>query len=547
MDSNTLTRIHQVREQYAYFQRQQTGAHTANPYALADAPVLQYFQRKQILLPPVLPTLPVLNEEGNCSAVVAAVAAVKAFLSWLAGSGLGPTHVARRIYMVSVLIAAAWNWVAPTGIRRITETRDGWDWDAGIPFASANHRAIWFTHIFGQHIGGIVGAGQINMEPLYELERVGMRWTREEQGEVAAGVLAAGGATAFGTAWNAWLASRLADGSASLPTPGLTELVNKDLQLETASGVLPSFADASKWTPLKLPMKPSKQGYLTFFWGTVRSTGLSSEHEGDLFAAAGAFFPDETERAAEVAEVVGITAGLTDREKCTAEWWAGGPGTIAPPGMCVWWWKEYMEAVGAGEDVCMYSLLDLGIHLFEASRLVWGLKAVYAQARPIQEIRRRYAGETLIGYDGLAVSGELWMPFQEVDFVTPPFADFPSGHSCFSQMGATVMTTWFGAEIPTVGRRRTDLKLMSPMWAVGEGGEGAFNQVVIPAGRSRTQIGAVPAADVALEWNTWQELANSSGMSRLYGGIHCISAHTSSQHVATVAHTFLDEVWGIRR
>lgn len=545
MDSHDLTYTLQVREQYAHFQRQLTNTHTANPYSLVNAPVLQYFNRKAVLTPPVLPTLPI-NQEMNCSAAPVAVAAANAFLSWLATSGLGPTHVARRIYLFSVLVVAAWNWVAPAANRRVSGIHDNWDWDAGTPLSSETWRSIWLTHILGQSLPGI--AAGANVSGLYELERTAMQWDTDEQAAAAAAAFAAGGAAAFGAAWATWLAGRTADGNASLPTPGLTELVNKNLQLETASSTLPAFVDPSKWTPLKLPMKPAKQGYLTFFWNTVRSTGLTAEHEEDIFAAAGPFFPDETERAAEVAQVVGITAGLTDTEKCTAEWWAGGPGTVAPPGMALWWWKEYVDAMGAAEDVCMFSLLDLGIHLFEASRLVWGLKAVYAQARPIQEIRRRYVGMTLIGYDGAGVSGELWMPYQETDFVTPPFADFPSGHSCFSQMGATVMTAWFGAAVPTVGRRRGDLKLMSPMWGTGgEGVSGPFNRVVIPAGVSRVQTGVVPSADVALEWNTWQEMANSSGMSRLYGGIHCISAHTSSQHVAEVAHGFLEEAWGIRR
>ncbi len=139
------------------------------------------------------------------------------------------------------------------------------------------------------------------------------------------------------------------------------------------------------------------------------------------------------------------------------------------------------------------------------------------------------------------------MPYQEADFVTPPFADFPSGHSCFSQMGASVMTAWFGAAVPKGERARTDLALMSPMFAGGGSAVRGFHQIGIGAGKSLVQSGAVPAAEVVLEWNTWQEMADSSGMSRLYGGIHCMSAHTSSQHLARDAHTMLDEVWEINR
>jgi hypothetical protein len=551
MDAGTLTRVRQMREQLAHFQRAGMNGRGSDIYNLAEGAVIQYVNRAAVLNPPVLPVGQigdVMEAARHSSVLPAVVAYVKQFLAWLAASGLGPTHVARRIYLLSVLLAGAWHWVAPRDKRRIGGVRDGWNWDAGVAFGDETSRSIWLTHVVADHIGDI--AAGMNVGPVLALERTGMRWNEEEQRAGAAAVLAAGGGSAFAAAWRTWFAGRQADGSATLPAAGAAEIVNLNLQLETGSGTLPAFVDADKWTALKLPMKPAKQTYLTYFWRTVRGTGLSVEDEEDLNSAAAVFFPDETERAAEVAEVVSITAGLTDKEKCTAEWWAGGPGTIAPPGMCVWWWKEFMESVYGGADaegICVSSLLDLGIHLFEASRLVWGLKAQFTQARPIQEIRRRYAGMALTGYDGEAVSGELWMPYQETDFVSPPFADFPSGHSCFSQMAATVMTAWFGALVPTGIRRRTDLNLMSPMFAGAGVIEGPFHKIVIAGGKSRVQTGVVPAAEVVLEWNTWQDMANSSGFSRLYGGIHCMSAHTSSQHIANEAHERIGRVWGIRR
>lgn len=110
------------------------------------------------------------------------------------------------------------------------------------------------------------------------------------------------------------------------------------------------------------------------------------------------------------------------------------------------------------------------------------------------------------------------------------------------------MTAWFGETVPTMQRRRDDLAVMSPMFAGADGVvTGPFHRILVPTGKSRVQTGVVPAADVVLEWGTWQDMANSSGMSRLYGGIHCQSAHTSSQFVAREASQMLAEVWGIRR
>jgi hypothetical protein len=166
------------------------------------------------------------------------------------------------------------------------------------------------------------------------------------------------------------------------------------------------------------------------------------------------------------------------------------------------------------------------------------------QARPIQEIRRWYRGQTLTGYDGQPVAGELWVPYQETNFVTPPFADFPSGHSAFSQSFALVMTDWFGPEIPTsTPVTQKDLFLLSPAFAMVQ--TNAFGTFVFPVGASQIQSG-VPATPVELTWSTWQDMANSAGLSRKYGGIHATSAHTGSQALANALHAILQERWSLR-
>ena len=552
MDSSTLTQILLSRQQLAYFTRQQTlsAPATSSTATLATAEQTIYFNRSRFITP-------VLDEFQNntaasvtysCSATQTVLLHTALLLQWLAQSGLGPTHVARRIYMYSTLVSAAWNWVSPPTAKRIGGTKDEWNWSTGSPLSDINDRSIWTTHVIGTLIGNVSATGQINPASVYAYEREQMHWSAEEQSAEVDRVLQSGNYATFQAAWATWLASRSADGSASLPAPTSAQIANLALQIQTDSPTLPAFADVNGWTPLKLPMKPAKQGYLTFFWNTVRSTGLSTADEADISGVASVFVPDEAERAVEVGEVVDITATLTDVQKCTAEFWAGGPNTVTPPGMFLWFWKEYVRSQNTAADKCVYSLLDLGIHLFEASRLTWGLKGQYNQARPIQEIRRRYAGETLIGYDGEGVSGELWMPYQELNFVTPPFADFPSGHSAFSQMFANVMDSWFGGAVPPVGMSRDDLWLLSPLFKQTDGtSQGGIGEVQIASGRSLVQVGAVPAASVTLSWNTWQAIADSAGISRLYGGIHCISAHQGSQALANEAHERIDGVWGITR
>ena len=93
--------------------------------------------------------------------------------------------------------------------------------------------------------------------------------------------------------------------------------------------------------------------------------------------------------------------------------------------MFKWLWKEYIRILPT--ITCLniiFSLQDLAIHLFEGARVTWRLKTAYMEDRPIQEIRRRFTGQSVVSWNG-TVDGAQWIPYQERNFVTPPFADFP--------------------------------------------------------------------------------------------------------------------------
>ena len=181
------------------------------------------------------------------------------------------------------------------------------------------------------------------------------------------------------------------------------------------------------------------------------------------------------------------------------------------------------------------------------------------QARPIQEIRARFANSSFGSWNNIPnqtasgnnvptpeVSGNFWMPYQETTFVTPPFADFPSGHSHFSQAFALVMSEWFGPTIPTDIINITDMNLMSPMYKTVPSQSSSLGNLVIKKGTSKILPGAVPANDTINTWTTWQDVANSAGLSRLYGGIHGITAHQGSQAIATALHPMIMELWNIK-
>jgi hypothetical protein len=214
--------------------------------------------------------------------------------------------------------------------------------------------------------------------------------------------------------------------------------------------------------------------------------------------------------------------------------------------MMIWFWKKYIEATGKDMNTMIYSGLELSINIFESSRLTWALKRFHMENRPIQEIRRRYATQNLTKYDGTVISGSLWVPYQETTFVTPPFADFPSGHSTFSQSFASVMTAWFGNTIPVMDMTMSDLTLLSPLFA-GRSYVNKLSNILIPANSSMIQVGSVPSTDQNISWTTWQDIADSAGISRQYGGIHCQSAHVGGQSVANSIFPLVTSGWSISR
>jgi len=192
-------------------------------------------------------------------------------------------------------------------------------------------------------------------------------------------------------------------------------------------------------------------------------------------------------------------AGLTDEQKVIAEYWADGPGSELPPGH----WMRFAEfcsrrdALGVDSDVKLYFLLANA--MLDASVAVWDRKIHFDAVRPISLVRHTYGGQQVQAWGGpyqgtRALDGSQWRPYLS----TPAFAEYPSGHSTFSAAGADVLHLFTG---------RSDF--------------GAT--VVVPAGASHVEPGAVPAHDVVLHWATFDDAADQAGFSRRLGGIHFVT------------------------
>lgn len=254
-----------------------------------------------------------------------------------------------------------------------------------------------------------------------------------------------------------------------------------------------------------------------------------------------------------------------DYTRVLAEFWADGPDSETPPGH----WFTILNYVndnpllvkkfkGQGNvlddlewEVKTYFCLSGALH--DAAIVAWSNKGWYDYVRPISAIRYMAskgqssdstlpsyhpagipldsgvielvkAGDPLAGRnnenlnkiklkawkgpdfindpktDSAGVDWILsgnWWPYQRPTFVSPPFAGYVSGHSTFSRAAAEVLTLFTGDEFFPGG--------------MGEFSAPKDSFLVFEKG---------PSVDVVLQWATYRDASDQSGLSRIWGGIH---------------------------
>lgn len=489
---------------------------------------------------------------GPCITLIAQIfLALEDLLVYNASISVPPTRSSRIAYLWFFTVAAGYSWITPGSI---TGTKDSWNWDTKNLLSDDTAIFVWMTQVLVNTMSNFIPS--YNTSLLLEQDRMNFGWTAEQHQAVIDQVKSQGNFSLWLSTWQTWYTGRQNDGNvaagtaatdAQLPNGATTLDVTTSQDFTNAT----AYPNPRKWTPLKVG--GVKKNFLTYGWGDVNSTCLTAGDETTIKSAANAYYLDTTDttkntaRNAEIDSLVNVANSLTDTQKAIAEFWAGGPLTVSPPCMMIWFWKNYIELVNPALNVMIYSGLELAINIFEGSRLTWALKRENMEARPIQEIRRRYAGQNVTNYDGTIINGNLWVPYQETNFVTPPFADFPSGHSTFSQAFANVMNAWFSPTIPTTMINMTDLYLLSPMYTGLGTLTNSLSDITVKAGTSKIQTGLVPASDVHLTWSVWQDIADSAGVSRQYGGIHAVSANLGGQAVANTAFPLITSRWAISR
>lgn len=169
----------------------------------------------------------------------------------------------------------------------------------------------------------------------------------------------------------------------------------------------------------------------------------------------------------EAMEVVTARASLTDDQKSIARFWSDDPMlTSTPPGHWITIALDLIDRQGLDAPRAADLLARIGITTADAFIACWAAKFEYDLLRPVTYIRR--------------VIDPKW----EALLITPPFPEYPSGHSTQSGAAAMVLTAIFGENFAFTDTTNFD--------------EG------------------LPGRD----FPSFQAAAEEAGISRLYGGIH---------------------------
>ncbi len=218
---------------------------------------------------------------------------------------------------------------------------------------------------------------------------------------------------------------------------------------------------------LWIPTPPSFLSALQPTWGGNRCFAI----------ATGAAFPPgdhpryrEERRSRfgrEAREVYDTVNSLASKQEAIARFWSDDPGeTATPPGHSISIATQVLRQERSGLAAAAETYARVGMAVSDAFVACWYQKFRYNLLRPVTCVRAQF--------------DPAWLP----PLVTPPFPEYPSGHSVQTGAACQVLTDLFGPHYELVDRTHVDR-------------------------------GLAPR-----RFGSFLEAADEAALSRLYGGIH---------------------------
>lgn len=218
----------------------------------------------------------------------------------------------------------------------------------------------------------------------------------------------------------------------------------------------------------------------------------SSENNSVFVAAAG--------------EVMEAKAGLDSDKVIIIKFWDDNPNVskhfghatifeqkMTPGGHWMAIANNVVQHKEVSQTDAAYTFALTSIALFDAFIACWDAKYNFSTIRPVTFIQKHLDNE--------------WLPYLQ----TPPFPEFPSGHSTISASAATVLTGMYGAY--------------------------AF-----------TDSSEVPYGLPVRSFDSFYEASDEAALSRLYGGIHFTWGNEAGKIVGRkVGHKVLDDLLAVHK
>lgn len=227
--------------------------------------------------------------------------------------------------------------------------------------------------------------------------------------------------------------------------------------------------DPAAWVPTSLVRQ--QQAPLLPNWGDIRPYAMPKGDSCHLPPPPAYSEDPASAFYAEAMEVYRVTAALTPEQRLIARFWSDDPMlSSTPPGHWIFVAIDLIRQRQLPLAVSVDVMARLGIGMADAFIGCWFSKTAYDLLRPVTYINR--------------VIDKAWMPL----LITPPFPEYPSGHSTVSGAAATILSAALGQDY-------------------------AFEDLT-------HEREGLPGRTYASFWDA----ANEAGISRLYGGIHFRSA-----------------------
>lgn len=310
--------------------------------------------------------------------------------------------------------------------------------------------------------------------------------------------------------------------------------------LETVNASLVNRVDLWTWADLRIPGLVGDRPFLTnhaYTW-----TRVAIENPAELLPTESPL-PSHEQLDAEMRAVAALQAEFANNpaRKVQVALWADGPKSSLPPGH----WEEIaIDLVarrrGYDLDTATKLLLLISVVNYEAGVACWEQKELYRTVRPQEYISLTMMLEDIPNSWGgvhcplQTLKGWAWRDYAVPALNTPPFPEYPSGHSTFSNASATVIALFTGSD--SVYGDPISLEFKKGLlgfknkfgweqhcFANGTSFDGTKCSFVKcardPAHDSSTDF--APSTDGALgPFYNWTGMAYNAGESRLYGGYH---------------------------